>query len=150
MATAPTVGNPTGSVKRDGLPVKHAYAFSQITSNLDDDTGEMVTDEGLDLADTSIFNFTIGIKTVADSAPGASMTLTVYYAFSNDSDVTDPVSELDNCKDNFVTSLTNSGSAIDRNHSDLLNAKAQYLYIWYNIDDIDSPLVSLDVVINVV
>ena len=135
-----------------GIPIKNHIPFNQITSNLDNVSNQEITDGGLDIANPKIFHFTIEAKCVNGAGtPGDSKKLTIFYAFSYEDDCdieTDDI--LSQSESSFPVNLTNTGNgAINRNISDLIIPKARYLYLWYDVDDLTTPLASLDVVLNI-
>jgi hypothetical protein len=73
-----------------------------------------------------------------ETAPGASDTVIVYYAFSNDV-ITDlaatgaPTQFEGNGETGLTVALQNAIAAVQRHATGILEARGRYLYVWYDI-----------------
>jgi hypothetical protein len=87
--------------------------------------------------------FTLQVKVTNNAtAPGASRTATLHYAFSSEL-ITDlsatgaPLEFGGNGETTLAVALRNSANAVHRHHTALIDPRARYLYVWYDITILD-------------
>jgi len=139
---------------RTGVTTKFSETIATITSNLDNVTGQPVTeDNGLDISNPKILLIMLEarIKTNAATAPGTTKKLILYYAFCYKKlSMVNAIEQLDNVKHTLVCYLVNTANKTRYYNTGIDVPDNKILYVWYDVDDVDAALAELQVNITII